>query len=87
MHDWLKIRCPKLGGEVSLDYCLQEGGDLPCSRIIVCWQARLPVERLLRERLSPEQWDRCFNRPPKDKVVSLVELVEAAKERLQAGEE
>jgi len=81
MSDQLEIRCPRLGGEVSLAYCLKEGGDIPCSRTIVCWQQYFDVEVQLRAKLSEEQWDRCFGRKPKEKIVSLVELIEAAKKR------
>jgi len=41
------------------------------------------VETHLRAKLTPEQWDRCFGQPPKEKMVSLVELIEAAKKRQQ----
>ena len=77
----LEIRCPRLGGEVSLVYCLKEGGDIPCARTIVCWQPYFDVESRLRAMLTEEQWDRCFAKTPKEKIVSLVELVEAAKKR------
>jgi hypothetical protein len=77
----LEIRCPRLGGEVSLVYCLKEGGDIPCPRTIVCWQPYFDVEARLRAKLTEEQWDRCFAKTPKEKVVSLVELIEAAKNR------
>ena len=82
-HDHLEIRCPKLGGEVTFAYCLMEGGDLPCPRTIICWQPYFPVETLLREKLTQEQWDRCFGQKPKQKMVSLIELIEAAKKRQQ----
>ena len=74
-------RCPKLGGEVSLVYCLKEGGDIPCPRTIVCWQPYFDVESQLRAKLTEKQWDRCFAKTPKEKIVSLVELIEAAKKR------
>ncbi len=83
--DDMEIRCPRLGGEVTFAYCLQEGGELPCSKVIVCWEIHFPVEAALGEKLSPEQWERCFNPAPKDKVSSLVELIEAAKARQAAG--
>jgi hypothetical protein len=82
-HKGLELRCPKLGGEVTFAYCLVEGGDLPCSRTIACWQQYFPVETHLRAKLTQEQWDRCFGKTPKDKMVSLVELIEAAKKRQQ----
>jgi hypothetical protein len=38
---------------------------------------------LVEGELTQEQWDRCFGKTPKDKMVSLVELIEAAKKRQQ----
>ena len=83
-YDNLELRCPKLGGEIQFSYCRIEGGDIPCARIIGCWQPYFPVETYLRAKLTQTQWDRCFNRAPKDKVVGLIELIEAAKRRQQA---
>lgn len=83
LYDHLEIRCPRLGGEVTFAYCKREGGDLPCPRTIVCWQPYFPVETYLRAKLTPRQWDCCFNPEPKEKIISLIELVEAAKNRKQ----
>ncbi len=83
MYDHLELRCPRLGGEVTFAYCLREGGDLPCPRTITCWQPYFPVETYLRTRLTQHQWERCFNQRPKEKVVTLIELIEAAKKRTQ----
>jgi len=49
----------------------------------VCWQPYFDVEARLRAKLTEEQWDRCFGKAPKEKIVSLVELIEAAKKRQQ----
>jgi hypothetical protein len=84
MSDQLQIRCPRLGGEVTLVYCLKEGGDIPCPRTIQCWQQYFDVEQKLRDKLTEEQWDRCFGKTPKEKIVSLIELIEAAKKRKKA---
>jgi hypothetical protein len=81
MYDHLEMRCPRLGGEVPFSYCKQEGGDLPCPRIIACWQPYFPVEAYLKEKLTPAQWDRFCDQAPKHKVTTLVELIEAAKKR------
>ena len=78
-HDHKLIRCPKLGDEMTLAYCLEEAGDLPCARIITCWQGAFDVAALLRENLSPEQWERFTSAAPKDKVGSLIEMIEKAK--------
>ena len=76
-----QLRCPKLGGEVTFAYCLREQGDLPCARVILCWQRHFPVVKYLRERLTEEQWEACFDKPSQGKVTTLVELMEAAKKR------
>jgi hypothetical protein len=76
-----QIRCPRLGGEVTFAYCQREQGDLPCSRVILCWQAHFPVEEYFRERLTEEEWKACFDSPGQDKMTTLVELIEAAKKR------
>jgi hypothetical protein len=75
----LWMRCPRLGGEAPFTYCLQEAGNLPCHRIIACWQAFFPVEAYLRKTLSPQKWEEFAGRKPKEKITSLLELIEEAK--------
>jgi hypothetical protein len=75
------MRCPRLGGETPFTYCLREAGDIPCPRIVVCWQVYLPVEAYLRKTLSPLKWEEFAGRKPKEKIVSLVELIEEAKRK------
>jgi hypothetical protein len=76
--DQLSIRCPRLGGETPLTYCLREAGTLPCHRIVACWQAYFPVETCLKEWLSPQQWQEFESRKPKEKLASLLELIDEA---------
>jgi len=78
-HDSKLIRCPKLGDEMTFGYCLQESGDLPCARIIQCWQAAFDVAALLKEHLTSGQWERFTWAQPKDKVINLIEIIETAK--------
>ena len=83
--DQLQLRCPRLGGEVTFGYCQKEAGDIPCPRIVLCWQPFLPVEVYLRQRLTDEQWNRWSTGKPKEKLVSLVELIEEAKKRMEGS--
>jgi len=78
-YDSLLIRCPRLGGEVTLGYCRIEGGDLPCLRIIPCWQSTLPIEEFLKNTLRQDQLDSFSGTGPKEKITTLVELIEAVK--------
>jgi hypothetical protein len=76
----LIIRCPRLGGEVPFSYCEREAGDLPCRQVIRCWEAGFPVAAYVRETLTPEAWGRFCSQVPKDRMTTLVELAETAKE-------
>jgi len=79
--DHMILRCPKLGGEVTFAYCRKEQGDLPCQRIIRCWQELIPVEQHLGTILSEDEWERCFNVPPKDKIATIFEIADELKKR------
>lgn len=76
-----EIRCPRLGHEVLLSYCLREAEELPCFRFLLCWESRIPTEIYLRKKMTPEAWERYSLQESKDKVSSLVELIEAARKR------
>jgi hypothetical protein len=78
-YDSKLIRCPKLGDEMIFSYCIQESGDLPCARIIRCWQASFDVEAVLQEHLTATEWEQFNCAQTKDKVINLIELIEAAK--------
>ena len=78
-HDDKLIRCPKLGDEMTFAYCLRESGDLPCARIIQCWFRFLDVAMLLKDQLTPSEWERFTSDQPKDKLVNLLEIIEKAK--------
>jgi hypothetical protein len=86
-YDHLEIRCSRLGGAVTFAYCRQEGGDVPCLRIITCWHPFFPVEQYLKENLTNEAWDNFMSHVPKDKITTLMELIEEAKKRAQQKNE
>nr|HID58295.1 hypothetical protein [Desulfobacterales bacterium] len=81
LYDQLETRCPKLGSQVRFYYCRREDDDLPCQRIFSCWEWRFPVREFIKTKLSKEDWKRHFNKPPKDRLTTLLELVEEAKRR------
>jgi hypothetical protein len=81
LHRERIIRCPRLGGEVPFSYCEREAGDFPCRQVVRCWNAGFPVEEYLRETLTPEVWDRFRSEVPKDRMTTLLDSVEAAKQR------
>jgi hypothetical protein len=79
--DHLILRCPRLGGEITFAYCKKEQGTLPCQRTLRCWQDLIPVEQHLKEFLSKDEWESCFNAPPKDKITTIFEIADAMTKR------
>ena len=77
------IRCPRLGHQINFQYCRIENMGLPCFKILDCWFQHFDVESYLRQDLSSEEWDKTFNRTPKSKVASLLELIEKVKNSKQ----
>jgi len=74
-------RCPRLGHEITFSYCLKESLDLPCARIMHCWSSIPHIEAVLQEELPPAVWHKFINLQPKDKVASIIDLIEAVKIR------
>jgi hypothetical protein len=80
-YDHFEMRCPRLGGEVTFSYCRREGGDIPCLRVITCWHSFFPVEQYMKKNMTEDAWNSFVNRIPKDKIITIVELIEEAKKR------
>jgi hypothetical protein len=79
-REWI-IRCPRLGGEVPFSYCEREAGELPCRQVVRCWSTGFPVGEYLSETLTPEVWDRFRSEVPKDRMTTLLDSVESARQR------
>jgi hypothetical protein len=81
--DDYKIRCPRLGHQISFAYCRSENMGLPCLKTLDCWHDHFLVEEFLKQELTGEEWEQVFGRTPKPKLLSLVELIEQAKKNIK----
>ena len=78
-------RCRRLGHEVAFGYCRQETRGKPCRLILDCWWERFDVRAFLQAHLSPEvmaEVERAGVSAPPPKVLSLLDMIQQAKERL-----
>ena len=75
------IRCPRLGHQVNFSYCLAESTTGPCFKTLDCWYSHFDVHAHLKERLSEEAFNRTFLTPAKPKILSLLDLIEQARQR------
>ena len=85
--DDFNIRCPRLGHQISFSYCRSENHGLPCFKTLDCWHSHFLVEAFLKKELTAEEWEKVFSAPPKPKLLSLVELIEQAKNRGQTTDD
>jgi hypothetical protein len=76
--DGVKRRCPRLGHQIAFSYCRRENSGLPCFKTLDCWFEYFQVDVFLKDALSADEWQKAFERPPKPKMLSLVELIEQA---------
>jgi hypothetical protein len=86
-HDDLIIRCPQLGGEVPFHYCRTVNEDLPCRRIIICWEFRIEISKFLSNHYSLDQIQRALAPPTKTRVETILDLIEKAKNIKKESEE
>jgi hypothetical protein len=75
----IQIRCPRLGGLVSFEYCRVEEQGGPCTRAIICWSVHFDAKCFFEETLTPEEFQERFHRAPSSKLVTLLDLVEQAR--------
>ncbi|MFZ7110947.1 MAG: hypothetical protein ACOWYE_04625 [Desulfatiglandales bacterium] len=79
------IRCPRLGHQIPFSYCRSENRGLPCFKCLDCWYEHFLIEDWLRNALTPEEWQKAFERPTGGKMLSLVELIQEAKKKQEEG--
>ncbi len=83
-------RCRRLGQEVAFGYCRQDTRGNPCRLILDCWWERFDVRSFLQAHLSAEamaEVQRAASAPPPSKVLSLVDLIQQAKDRLASEQQ
>jgi len=86
-HDALIIYCPQLGGEIPFRYCRMVNEDLPCRKIMVCWEFRIEISKFLTKHYSFEQIEHALAPPTKTRLDTILELIEKAKQIKEEGKE
>ncbi len=85
-HEDRERRCPKLGGPVTFSYCRIESGDMPCSRSLTCWSEVFDVSSYFRSTMDEKEFQEHFNPQGQQKLVTLMELIEKAKQTLNKSD-
>lgn len=85
-HDALTIYCPQLGGEIPFRYCRTVNENLPCRKIIVCWEFRIGISEFLGKYYRIDQIERALAPSTKTRLDTILELIEQAKSKKQEQE-
>ena len=83
-HDEEQIYCRRLGRGGTFGYCRRESVTDPCSRIVQCWIERIDILGYLEQKHGAGFVDEFLNRGTKDKITSIIEIVEKAKKRVES---
>lgn len=84
-YDHLIIRCPQLGGEVPFKYCRLLNENLPCRKIIICWEFRMEIGKFLNDHYTIDQLQIALKPPTKTRYETILELIEKAKKIKEEG--
>lgn len=72
--------CRMLGHDVTFSYCRVAKDGIPCFKIMDCWFQRLPIEKYMKEHYSESEIEKILARP-QNKITTLYDLIEKAKNR------
>ncbi len=72
--------CRMLGHRIPFTYCRTSKEGLPCRSIKNCWFEKIDIAAFIEENYSAEEQETIFV-SPRDKVSSLLSLIEEAKSR------
>ncbi|NPU86015.1 MAG: hypothetical protein HPY65_16180 [Syntrophaceae bacterium] len=75
----ISMRCPRLGGDVHLTYCLKESEGRPCLRTLQCWQGITPVLEFLMKHLPEAEKNRLLDPMPRDRMSVILDAAERGK--------
>jgi len=85
-YDSLVIHCQMLGGEVPFQYCRKLNEDLPCRKIMVCWEFRMDIAKFLGGHYSIDQVQSALTPSSKTRLDTILELIEKAKKTTEEVE-
>jgi hypothetical protein len=77
-YDKERIYCRRLGHWLTFNYCRQENSGLPCRKIVDCWFEKIQIREFLEENYEEKEIS-YISETPKQKLTSIIELIEQAK--------
>lgn len=76
-HDHHQQHCRMLGHRVPFEYCRSMNSNLPCNKILDCWDNILPIDKFIRQNYTNDEMA-AFLAPAKPKLIQIYELMKKA---------
>ena len=71
----MEIYCNQLGMIIDFSYCVSMNEGLPCRNIIRCWEEKVEIIRLLREKFTEEELKKALGGLPKSRIERIIESI------------
>jgi hypothetical protein len=71
----MEIYCNQLGMIIDFSYCISMNEGLPCRNIIRCWEEKVEIIKLLREKFTDEELKKALGGLPKSKIERIIESI------------
>jgi hypothetical protein len=62
---------------IDFSYCISVNEGLPCRNIIGCFQGRMDILALLKERFTADELEKAFKGLPKSRLERIVESIKS----------
>lgn len=82
-YDDRHLCCPKLGHEVTFEYCRTKQGDAPCRNLLGCWWDHIEVAPFVAEHFGGIEAGEFFDGPA-EQVAAVTECIKRASGRERA---
>lgn len=73
-----EIYCHHLGMVTAFSYCLSMNEGLPCRNCVRCWESRVDIVALLKDRFTKDDLEKALGGLPKSRMDRILESLHEA---------
>jgi hypothetical protein len=71
----MEIYCNQLGMIIHFSYCIVVSEGLPCRNIVRCWEKRMDIIKVLKEKFTEDELKKVFESFPKSRLDRIIESI------------
>lgn len=74
-YSHMEMYCNQLGMMIRFSYCIVVSEGLPCKNIVRCWEGRMDIIKVLKERFTEDELKKVFGGLPKSRIERIIESI------------